>query len=515
MRFNRRFLRALALAMVLALLCPAMPALHAHAAQKNCTMCGGSGKMPCTSCTGGRIRCAVCGGLGMKTTTTMVQVTTYTTSFSPFGGSTMIPTTRYETRTQQVPCGSCSGGYTMCYSCNGTGRKNCPGCGGTGKVNSGSSSSGSSSSGSSSSGSSGSDAKTGKDDPDVPFEMAHGTVLAGTDSNYNDEGVQYLFDGDRNTKYCTVTTAVYFIWKSPKPIRVSGYQIMTGNDNTRYNGRNPKSWTLYGSTKQLDRNSDGWKKIHAVANDTVLEDKDYETYTFKWDAEAPAYQFFKFESTENCGDGCTQMSEFTLLGTETDAMEEEPAAEPEAPATATVKGLKYALDAKAGTATFTGPTSKTVKSITIPATIQVKGVAYKVTAVKASAGKGLKKLTTLSLGKNVATLGTSAFSGCTALKTVKGGKGLATIGQTAFKGDVALTKFTFYDKVKTIKQGAFDGCKKLATFVFKTKLLTAASVGANAFRNTGAKPAVTCPKDKKKAYSALLPKKGMSKKAKY
>ena len=65
----------------------------------------------------------------------------------------------------------------------------------------------------------------------------------------------------------------------------------------------------------------------------------------------------------------------------------------------------------------------------------MKGVTYKVTAVSDKAFKGNKKLTTVTIGSNVAKIGKEAFSSCKNLKkiTVTAGK-LKTIGKNAFKG---------------------------------------------------------------------------------
>ena len=87
------------------------------------------------------------------------------------------------------------------------------------------------------------------------------------------------------------------------------------------------------------------------------------------------------------------------------------------------------------TVTITKFTDKKAKKLTIPATVKVKDVTYKVTAVSDKAFKGNKKLTTVTIGSNVTKIGKEAFSGCKNLKkiTVTAGK-LKTISKNAFKG---------------------------------------------------------------------------------
>ena len=87
------------------------------------------------------------------------------------------------------------------------------------------------------------------------------------------------------------------------------------------------------------------------------------------------------------------------------------------------------------TVTITKFTDKKAKKLTIPATVKVKGVTYKVTAISDKAFKGNKKLTTVTIGSNVTKIGKEAFSGCKNLKkiAVTAGK-LKTISKNAFKG---------------------------------------------------------------------------------
>ena len=179
--------------------------------------------------------------------------------------------------------------------------------------------------------------------------------------------------------------------------------------------------------------------------------------------------------------------------------------------TVTVGNGVYKLSGS--TASLSKPKNKKITKLSIPATVSANGKKYKVTSVSANACKGLKKLKTLVIGKNVKTIGKNSFSGCVVLSKVTGGSGLEKIGASAFKDCKVLTKITLNKKVKSIGSSAFRGCKKLKTIVINTTKLTSKKVGANAFKSTPSKAKVTVPKKVKKAYSKWLVKKGISKRA--
>ena len=132
------------------------------------------------------------------------------------------------------------------------------------------------------------------------------------------------------------------------------------------------------------------------------------------------------------------------------------------------KGIVYKLDTKKGTATVTGVSNANISKVTIPDKVKVSGKTYKVIKIDANAFKGLKKLKTVTIGKNV----------------------------------------------KEIGKNAFNGCKNLKTITIKSTLLTKSSVKSNAFKGIAAKATVKCPKNKLKAYKKFLPGKGVPKTAK-
>ena len=128
--------------------------------------------------------------------------------------------------------------------------------------------------------------------------------------------------------------------------------------------------------------------------------------------------------------------------------------------------LTYKITSVGGTKTvqFTGA-KKNAKVVKIPATIKINGKTYKVTTIANGALKGNKKLTKLTIGKNINKIG----------------------------------------------KNAFKGCKNLKNVIVKTKKLTAKKVGANAFKNTNKNAKFTVPKGKVKKYGKIVKAKGAGK----
>ena len=118
------------------------------------------------------------------------------------------------------------------------------------------------------------------------------------------------------------------------------------------------------------------------------------------------------------------------------------------------------------TVTFVG--NKVKASVTIPTSIKIKGVTYKVTEISASAFKNNRKLKKVVIGQNIVKIG----------------------------------------------KNAFYGCKNLTSITIKSSLLTLKNICINAFKNTSPKATVKVPKKQKALYNQILKKRGLNKKAK-
>lgn len=88
-----------------------------------------------------------------------------------------------------------------------------------------------------------------------------------------------------------------------------------------------------------------------------------------------------------------------------------------------------------GTVTFVKPSKKTNKKFSVPSTVKKEGISFKVTSIAKKAFKGNKKLTQVTIGKNVKTIGASAFENDSRLKKIIiQSKVLTKAGSKAFKG---------------------------------------------------------------------------------
>ena len=80
----------------------------------------------------------------------------------------------------------------------------------------------------------------------VTFTAKEGTV------GFSNESFDKLIDGkftsDDFTKWCLSfpSEGAYIIFSASERIQLTGYSIVTGNDNASNPGRNPQSWAIYG-----------------------------------------------------------------------------------------------------------------------------------------------------------------------------------------------------------------------------------------------------------------------------
>lgn len=134
-----------------------------------------------------------------------------------------------------------------------------------------------------------------------------------------------------------------------------------------------------------------------------------------------------------------------------------------------VGALKYKVTKSArknGTVSVSGVKTKKLKKAVIPETVKIKGVTFKVTAIRDKAFAGCKKLAKITIGKNVTKIGAKVFYKDKKLKlvTVKSTK-IKKVGKNALRG--------IYKKaVVKVKKKNYKKYKKLLSsktgFVKKT-----------------------------------------------
>lgn len=155
--------------------------------------------------------------------------------------------------------------------------------------------------------------------------------------------------------------------------------------------------------------------------------------------------------------------------------------------TFTVNKATYKVT-KAGNEVELSAIKSTTAKVTLNTVTGTDGVKYKVTSIGSKAMQNNKKITILTIGSNVKSIGANAFAGCTKLKTV-------TIGNTS------------KSNLTTIEKNSFKGCKKLKKVTIKSTKLR--SVGKQAFKGTKSSLKVKVPSKQVKKYKKLFKKAGL------
>lgn len=122
--------------------------------------------------------------------------------------------------------------------------------------------------------------------------------------------------------------------------------------------------------------------------------------------------------------------------------------------------------------------------VSIPSSVKVNGYTFRVTEISAKAFKNYKRLSKVTIGKYVNSIGNYAFQNNTKLKKVTIGERVTKIGKYAFYGD-----------------------KNLIDIQIKTKKLN--SVGTSALKKINRKAVIRVPKNKVSSYKKLFRGKGL------
>ena len=117
------------------------------------------------------------------------------------------------------------------------------------------------------------------------------TFYYGTGTYIKDHDHADLFDDDIYTKYCAAfdpSNTLYICMETAEPVELSGYRITTAADTQTYPGRNPVTWSLFGSnTKSIEPDDSVWELLDRRENDTTLGATNYTPYDFYFTSPQP------------------------------------------------------------------------------------------------------------------------------------------------------------------------------------------------------------------------------------
>lgn len=199
----------------------------------------------------------------------------------------------------------------------------------------------------------------------------------------------------------------------------------------------------------------------------------------------------KRRQSRNSGDEYSFTVEFSEDGSFNDIKDntkkESIDSEKEKGAEFSVKKIKYRTVDK-DEVTVVGFESVT-ETVTIPATITVKGTKYDVVSIAEGAFEGNKKIKRVTIKADLDFIGENAFAGCT-----------------------SLTRLDLTGSISEIGRKAFYKCKKLKQIYISTDSIE--KIGSKAFSKIVTKAQVKVPKGMKKSYTSLLKKGGLSSKSK-
>ena len=138
------------------------------------------------------------------------------------------------------------------------------------------------------------------------FQISEFALLPAAVGMTLESGSAKAMDGDTGEKWEGKTPQTVVV-KATSACLLKGYQFTTGNDNSKYRGRNPKDWMVEGSNDQQT-----WTTIDSKTDDKVMQDKNYYPYFFPVTPPETSYQYYRFTITQSVGEEYFQMSELAL-----------------------------------------------------------------------------------------------------------------------------------------------------------------------------------------------------------
>ena len=125
--------------------------------------------------------------------------------------------------------------------------------------------------------------------------------------------------------------------------------------------------------------------------------------------------------------------------------------------TALNESILYRVSEDGQTATVVDA-DENITAAHIPATVNIEGINYPVTAIGNSAFENCDALQSITLPKGLQSIGVNAFRDCHSLQSIAFPEGLQSIGDGAFYYCWSLQSVTFPESLQSIESSAFSSC---------------------------------------------------------
>ena len=114
-------------------------------------------------------------------------------------------------------------------------------------------------------------------------------------------GIAAIVDNNNNTMFVTNHASFYIHWEGREGVAVNYYSLTSASDAPE---KDPKSWTLYGST-----NNTTWTVLDSRTDQQFAARKEKKEYQF---TNKRSFRYLKLEVTANNGGSATQIAELSI-----------------------------------------------------------------------------------------------------------------------------------------------------------------------------------------------------------
>ena len=149
------------------------------------------------------------------------------------------------------------------------------------------------------------------------YASANYILLSTVGSTWGDGVAANLLDGNPDTKWGGDFKSGNIVWRLKEGMQPLYYQLTAAGDTNTNQGRNWKSWAIYGGnfTNALDATNDasGWVELYST-EDGGMTTANYATQIFDFTTTiTDSYQYFMVKVFSNADGGQTQMADLTII----------------------------------------------------------------------------------------------------------------------------------------------------------------------------------------------------------